>query len=163
MKPTANTRRTAQVNDNNEEFNAAFQHLVGEIFRINGQLLGTADKLARDLDLTPARWQTIAVIKRQPLTVSQISRQLGIRRQSVQPTVNRLRDKGIVDLKPNPGHRRSPLVELTAYGRKVWSQLQIRQQQLAAEFTESLDLSAADLERLTEQLRTLRENAKGNE
>lgn len=143
-----------------EELLTAFQRLVGEIFRINGTLLNVADKRARDLDITPARWQAIAVIQREPATVSEISRRLGIRRQSVQPTVNRMRDQGIVRLKQNPGHRRAPLIELTPFGRKIWDKLLIRQEQLTHQFTQSLPISTDDLDRLTEELRRLRRNAE---
>lgn len=163
MTSAARSNRNEIANIPDGAFLEAFQHLVGEIFRINGQLLATADNLLRDLDLTPARWQTIAVISRQPLTASQISRQLGIKRQSVQPTVNRLKEKGIVRLIPNPGHKRSPLVELTATGQKIWTQLLEKQQQLTSEFTGNSKLTAEDLERLTIQLRTLREHANNQE
>ena len=142
------------------EYLTAFQRLVSEIFRINGTLLSVADRLARDLDITPARWQAIAVIQREPATVSEISRRLGIRRQSVQPTVNRMRDQGIVRLKRNPGHRRAPLVELTPFGQKIWTELLNRQEQLSHIFTRSIDVSAGDLDRLAGELRRLRRNAE---
>ena len=145
------------------DFLAAFQRLVGEVFRLNGQLLASADRLARDLELTPARWQAIAVIQRQPVTVSEISRRLGIKRQSVQPTVNRLRDQGIVHMKRNPGHRRAPLIELTPLGRDIWQHLLTRQQFLTSEFTENLNLTAEDLERLTAELKVLRQHAQNQE
>lgn len=154
--------RTEPSERHDEQFLEAFQHLVGEVFRLNGQLLAAADRLARDLQLTPARWQTIAIIQRQPLTVPQIGRLLGIKRQSVQPTVNRLVDQGILRLKRNPGHRRVPIVELTPYGREIWGHLKHRQQRLTEEFTESLPVTADDLEQLAAALRSLREHAQKN-
>jgi len=145
-----------------DDFHASFQHLVGEIFRINGTLLSVAERLARDLDITPARWQAIGVIQQQPLTASEIGRRLGIKRQSVQPTINRLLEQGLVRAKPNPGHRRAPLIELTAAGRRVWNELLRRQSQLSEEFTAGLKTSQTDLERLADALRELRRNAERN-
>jgi DNA-binding MarR family transcriptional regulator len=156
-------RKISSADERNGDIHAAFQHLVSEVFRLNGQLLASADKLARELDLTPARWQAIAVVQREPVTVSEISRRLGIKRQSVQPTVNRLRDQGIVELKNNPDHRRAPLVELTPLGREIWGQLLARQQQLTMAFTGSLELTALDLERLTTELRALRRHAQNKD
>jgi len=141
-------------------FVGAFQRLVGEIFRLNGQLLATADRLSGDLDISTARWQVIAVIREQPLTVAEISRRLGIRRQSVQPTVNRLRDQGLVRFRPNPRHARSPLAGLTRKGQSVMRELSRRQIRLTGRFTRELGFSVEEIESLTATLRRMREQAR---
>lgn len=148
------------MNHQSDEFHTAFQHLVGEIFRLNGRLLAVADRLGRDLDITPARWQAMGVVQQQPMTVSDIGRRLGIKRQSVQPTVNKLVEQGILRMKSNPNHRRAPLAELTPFGREVWERLLGRQEKLTQEFTSGLHLAPADLERLSNELRALRRNAQ---
>ncbi|MGI9344236.1 MAG: MarR family winged helix-turn-helix transcriptional regulator [Gammaproteobacteria bacterium] len=142
------------------QFVRSFQRFVGEVFRLNGQLLNTADLLSKDLEVSTSRWQTIAVIRNEPLTVSAISRKLGLTRQSVQQTVNRLEKQGLVDFVDNPNHRTSPLVHLTEHGRDVMETLRDRQTRLTAHFTGGLGYTAEEIEQLTEQLRHLREHAE---
>jgi len=51
-----------------------------------------------------------------PKTVSQMARERPVARQHFQRLVNGLRDDGLVELRPNPAHKRSPLVALTDRG-----------------------------------------------
>ena len=146
----------------NEPLDPAFQHLVGEVFRLNGQLLATAEELARPMGVTPAGWQTIAIIRDEALTASEIGRRLGMRRQSAQHNVNRLVRQGLVDLQPNPGHRRAPLAALTPAGRRTMAALYHLQGELAARFTRGLRLNSADLDAVAHTLRHLRETALGD-
>lgn len=145
--------------DDGREFVRAFQRLIGEVFRLNGQLLATGEQLSGDLDISPARWQTIAVLRNEPMTVADIGRRLGLRRQSVQRNVNVLRAQGLVEFRPNPHHRRASLVRLTASGQNMMNLLRDRQVTLTRLFTDSLGLSTADLNELSETLRRLRERA----
>lgn len=87
-------------------------------FRANGLLLAAGDRLAADHGLTSARWQVLGAIAlaQRPLTVPQIARRMGLARQSVHSTVNRLLADGLVELVPNADHRRSQLVRLTELG-----------------------------------------------
>lgn len=139
---------------------AAFQRFIGEVFRLNGQLLATADALAQDIGISPARWQTIAVIRDQAMTVPDIARRLGLRRQSVQHNVNRLLAQGLAELVPNPAHRRASLVRLTAAGQATMDVLYGLQAVLTAQFIGNLGLTAADIEELTGSLRAMREAAR---
>jgi len=145
--------------DDEQEFLRAFQRLIGEVFRLNGQLLATGEQLSGDLDVSPARWQTIAVLRNEPMTVADIGRRLGLRRQSVQRNVNVLRAQGLVEMQPNPRHRRASLVRLTAGGQEMMDILRERQVTLTRLFTESLGLTTADLNDLSKKLRQLREGA----
>lgn len=137
----------------------AFQRLVGEIFRLNGELLAAGERFGADLGVTPARWQAIAVLRSGAVTVPELARRLGLARQSVQRTVNRLVDEGIARLKPNPDHRRSPRVVLTRRGHELMDALDARQARLTGEFVGRLGLSAEALEALAAALRVLREDA----
>jgi DNA-binding MarR family transcriptional regulator len=140
----------------------AFQHLVGEVFRLNGQLLATAEELARPIGVSPAGWQTIATLRGEAMTVSDIARRLGMRRQSVQHNINRLVRQGLVELRPNPGHRRAPLAALTASGRETMAALYRLQGELAGRFTRGLGLTPPDIDALAILLRRLREAAVGD-
>ena len=92
-------------------------------FRANGLLLAAGDLLAANQGLTAARWQVLGAITlaERPLTVPQIARRMGLARQSVHATVNRLVRDGLLDLMPNADHRRSPLVRLTDLGRTTYT------------------------------------------
>lgn len=87
-------------------------------FRANGLLLAAGDRLAAEHGLTSARWQVLGAItlSQQPLTVPQIARRMGLTRQSVHTTVDRLLADGLVELVPNADHRRSQLVRMTELG-----------------------------------------------
>jgi DNA-binding MarR family transcriptional regulator len=88
-------------------------------FRANGLLLAAGDRLAAEHGLTSARWQVLGaiVLAQRPLTVPQIARRMGLTRQTVHTTVNRLVADGLVELAPNADHRRSQLVSVTELGR----------------------------------------------
>src|SRR5271156_2611535 len=96
-----------------------FTELLIEVFRLNGQLLASGDRLTADLGLTSARWQVLGAIDQEVATVSQIARLMGLQRQSVQRLVDILTGDGIVECLPNPSHRRAKLVRVTASGRRI--------------------------------------------
>jgi len=157
-KPAPRTRPSASTVD--DHFVAAFQRLVGEIFRLNGELLRTAEQLAGDLDVTPARWQAIAVIRNQPMTAAQIGRQLGLSRQAIQQTLRPLREQGLIELLPNPDHQRAWLIALSPAGRQVMAVLRERQAVLTGRFTEALGLSVEQIDELRARLQAMREAAE---
>ena len=99
------------------EFLADFQLLFGNIIRINGAFLEVAEKICSDDELiTVPIWRVIAVIRINPMTVPEIAKYLGIKRQSVQSTINQMKRRGLVSLRKNPNHKTSPLVILTKKG-----------------------------------------------
>ncbi len=146
--------------DSEQEFVRAFQRLVGTVFRLNGQLLSTAEKISADLDVSTSRWQAIAAIRKKSLTVSQIARRIGVSRQSARQTVQKLAESGLVELQANPDHRRSQLVGLTASGRATMEILRERQTQLTHSFTDGMNLTVESVDQLAAQLEALREHAR---
>src|SRR6266545_2667657 len=88
----------------------ALTELVLEVFRVNGRLLAAGDRMARPAGQTSARWQVLGAVDREPRTVSQIARMMGLTRQSVQRTADRLHAEGLVAHTDNPAHRRARLV-----------------------------------------------------
>jgi DNA-binding MarR family transcriptional regulator len=96
--------------------------LILSTFRANGLLLDAGDLIGAEHGLTSARWQVlggVALAQRQ-LTVPQIARRMGLTRQSVHATVQRLVRDGLLELMRNTDHRRSPLVALTESGRATY-------------------------------------------
>jgi DNA-binding MarR family transcriptional regulator len=122
--------------------------------RAAGLFLAAGDRLAASEGLTAARWQVLGALALagRRLTVPQIARRMGLTRQAVQATVNRLLGEQLVEAEENPDHRRSPLLRLTALGSTKYELLQRRQ----AAWTKDL---AAGLEHshLTTTARVLQE------
>jgi DNA-binding MarR family transcriptional regulator len=108
----------------------ALTDLIIETFRLNGRLLSAGDALVSSLGLTSARWQVLGAIALSPvpLTISQIARNMGLTRQSVQRLVNEMRRDALLRLKTNPHHRRAMLVEYTARGRSAYEAALERQE-----------------------------------
>lgn len=102
---------------------AVLTDLVLEIFRCNGLLLATGDKLGRPLGLTSARWQVLGAVANEARTVSQIARAMGLTRQSVQRTADRLGAEGMVAFEVNPHHRSAKLVRMSAQGRQRYERI----------------------------------------
>src|SRR5690606_10658343 len=90
----------------------------------NGVLLHWGDQLVAPLGLTSARWQMLGAIALAgtPLTAPQIAEAMGVTRQGAQKQLNRLLEQGLVEARPNPAHRRSPLYVLTPQGLALYRQ-----------------------------------------
>jgi len=141
------------------DFNAAFQHVVSEVFRFRGILLAAGEQAIRDQDISVGCWQAMAVIRHDPMTVAEVSRRLGLARQSVQLSMNRLLKQGLVKTLDNPNHRRASLFKLTASGIEVLQLLRQRQSELTERFTHNLGYSIEDMKILAEHLSKMREQA----
>lgn len=131
----------------------ALTRVILATFRLNEALLQAGGGLVRDLGLSSARWQVLGAIDAGPLPVAQIARDLGRRRQGVQPTVNRLRRQGLVELRENPNHRRAKLVALTPKGRSVLEEINERQEAWVNALAEQL--SVGDLARMASLARDI--------
>ena len=129
--------------------------LVLDVFRVNGLLLAAGDELTAGEGLTAARWQVLGAIAlaREPLTVPRIARRMGLTRQSVQASVNRLVDDGMLASQPNADHARSPLFRLTERGAACYGRLAGTQR----DWVDALvaDVPAAELQTASRVLRTL--------
>ncbi|WP_447968991.1 MarR family winged helix-turn-helix transcriptional regulator [Nitrospira sp. M1] len=95
-----------------------FTQLLFEVFRLYGRFLAEGDKLVQPFGLTTARWKVVSVIAlaKQPVTVPQIGRRIGLSRQNVQRLVDVLEEEGFVVCRENPDHKRAKLVALTEKG-----------------------------------------------
>ncbi len=58
-----------------------------------------------------------------PATVPAIGRMLSMPRQVIQRLVDQAIEQGLVTTRPNPAHRRSPLVDLTDEGRAAFERI----------------------------------------
>lgn len=94
----------------------ALTELVLRVFRLNGLFLAAAEGMAQPAGLTAARWQVLGAVLREPLTVSDAARAMGLTRQSVQRLADALVEDGMAEYVPNPAHRRAKLLRPTAAG-----------------------------------------------
>lgn len=121
-------------------------------FRLNGQFLAIAEKLAAPAGLTAAWWQVLGAVLREPLPVAGIARAMGITRQSVQRIADLLVDKGLAEYRLNPAHRRAKLVAVTEEGRAAVARINPEHAKLAARLQDELGRQrfTAIVEALTE-------------
>ena len=89
---------------------------VMTVFRLNGTILRAAERIARPAGLTPARWQVLGVVLAEPKTISEVARDLGLTRQSVQRVADELVAEGIAVYEENPAHARAKLFRPTEAG-----------------------------------------------
>lgn len=128
-------------------------NLILAVFRVNGLLLAAGDRLTRELRLTSARWQVMGTLDGNALTATQIAREMGLKRQSVQRLVDVLAEEGIVAFEPNPLHRRAKLIRLTELGKHKYEQISQIQARWVNDLSRGLD--PAQLESTIELLRDI--------
>jgi DNA-binding MarR family transcriptional regulator len=123
----------------------AFSLLAILVIRLNGLITAAGDALARPARQTSARWQVLASVEDQPMTVADIARTLGLTRQSVQRVADLLEADGLVREEGNPRHRRASLVTLTPSGRTALRTIQVAQAEWANDL--GAELGARELAR----------------
>jgi DNA-binding MarR family transcriptional regulator len=141
----------------------AATRVILSAFRANGSLLAAGDRLAAAEGLTAARWQVLGAIAlgRRPLTVPQIARRMGLTRQSVHGTVDRLARDGLIELVPNADHQRSRLVRLTEPGERCYAALSERQVEWVSRLSDGLE--PAELQTAARILDTLSTRLQGED
>jgi DNA-binding MarR family transcriptional regulator len=89
-----------------------------------------------------------------PQSVPQLARARPVSRQHIQVLVNELLKDCLVATEENPAHRKSPLLRLTAKGRRQLLAIQEREAKLLARAR--FELAASDIDRATETIRFVR-------
>jgi DNA-binding MarR family transcriptional regulator len=72
-------------------------------------------------------------------TVPEIARAKSVSRQHIQKIVDALASLGHVTARANPGHKRSPLIALTAKGRRLFETMRRREAGIVAALARRLD------------------------
>lgn len=151
-KPNLKRAGVAPVSD---PVASAFSRIVALNLRLRSRLLAAGDALGTDLDMSQALWQVLASVNVEPRTVPQIARRLGLTRQGVQQSANKLVERGLVSLAPNPDHSLASLVTITRSGQKIATELSRRQAGLAARIARNSGLNARQLNEVADQLEQL--------
>jgi DNA-binding MarR family transcriptional regulator len=141
----------------------AWTALTLTLLRLNSEIIADGDRMTKDLRLSSSRWQIIAqmVHSGEMLIVSQLARNMGLQRQTVQLQVDAMVRDGLLVFVENPHHRRSKLVHTTAAGRKAYREA-LRRQVGWANHT-SRDLSAKALMQANATLQTVLERLQAPE
>ncbi|MER9874276.1 MarR family transcriptional regulator [Mesorhizobium sp. M0195] len=132
--------------------------LVLAVFRMNGSFLDAADRLAAPTGLTAARWQVLGAVLKEPKSVADIARDMGLARQSVQRLADILAAEGLAVYADNPAHRRAKLLSITDAGRAAVKNIGTRQHVWANRISEGMDADA--LKASLDLLRTLTERVE---
>lgn len=130
--------------------------LILEVFPLHGDILTAGDGIGAELGLTSALWQVLGALEDAPLTVPQIGRVMGLTRQSVQRSINIMERDGLVELIPNPDHKTSSLVQMSAKGRTTFQKIMHLQVLWSNKLAEGM--KADELKTAIRVLRSLRES-----
>lgn len=108
------------------------------------------ERITKPLGQSSARWQVLGRADAPLQTVSQMARDMGLARQSVQRVANDLRRDGLVTFVELAGDRRTSLVKLTPAGHKVLGEIYARNSEWAERMSERI--SAKEFENAIELL-----------
>lgn len=109
------------------------------VFDMNGLLMRSGDHVTRPIGQSSARWQVLGRVGYKPHTVSQMARDMGHARQSVQRIADVLAEEGMVVYKDNPEDRRAKLLELTDRGAEVLDSIYALDQAWSRNLMKKLD------------------------
>ena len=137
----------------------AFTEIVLEVFKLGGLLVNEGDRIAGEFGITSARWKILGAISiaREPQTVPQIARSMGLTRQAVQRLVDVMQEDGFLYFRPNPGHKRAKLIDLSPLGKATYSKLDEKQVRWANKCSsgltqKELDTTLAALKKISDTI-----------
>jgi DNA-binding MarR family transcriptional regulator len=96
-----------------------------------------------------------------PQTVPQMAKVRSVSRQHIQTLVNSLREDGLVRPIENPAHQRSPLIELSAKGRRFLAEMESRE--IVLQRFLARGIPAENLQIALEVVQTLRSKFESDE
>jgi DNA-binding MarR family transcriptional regulator len=128
--------------------------LIDAIRLAFNQMRSSADAAHADLGITAALRAVLERLARGgPQTVPDMARARNVSRQHIQKIVDGLGEAGLIDMKANPAHKRSPLIVLSAEGRKLFAIIEKREVAILASIGKNLQ--GDNLAAATKTLKTL--------
>ena len=142
---TTSKNKIAALEDLADETRALFHRLQLAVEQIHGResLSGGLRGVLLDLD------------RKSPQTVPQLAGARSVSRQHIQTLVNRLSGDGLVELVPNPAHKRSSLLRLTREGKRTLGAIERREQEVLVGLR--IPVSKKELKSAAGTLRSVRE------
>lgn len=119
--------------------------LVDEISRLHGRLKSVFADSRRAVGLGESEMMVLTAVveaERAP-TVPQIGRSLGHPRQLIQRAANALMADGLIEARPNPDHKRAPLLRATDKGLALKREADVCADAIAASFADMIDQDGA--------------------
>ena len=98
----------------------AYSRLVLAMLRTSARITTAGDELARQFGLSASRWLVMGSIREGGRSVSEIARERGLTRQSVQEIVNDMVRRRLVSLSDSVEDKRVKRVALTESGLKLF-------------------------------------------
>jgi DNA-binding MarR family transcriptional regulator len=139
----------------------AFTDLIRAVLRMNSTVQKSGMHLMRGMGITNARWQMLSELFAldRRVTVSELSRHLGLTRQAVQRLAGDMARDGLVEFAKNPSDARAMHLLLTEAGKARYNEAQECEWQwtnaIAADFdTEQIASAVALLEAITQKIQT---------
>jgi DNA-binding MarR family transcriptional regulator len=126
---------------------AALSALIRETRATAARMTALAESLLEGSGISHSARTTLELIEvTGPQTVPALARRRNTSRQNIQVQIDDLHARGLVDIVPNPGHKRSVLVTLSDAGREQFRAIRAREVEFIARLAtevEGLELRAA--------------------
>ena len=131
--------------------------LAQEVHSAASILASGRSAICKQVGLTPERWRALAAIVRSPyvLSVSDLARRLRLTRQSAHRLALGLARAGWIRYLPNSSDRRLLQLEITASGKRVLDEAELRFTTWLSVMT--YDLSERELRQMVSAVRCVRE------
>jgi len=131
--------------------------LVDAVSRMRGRLRTVFASINEQTDLSDIEMTVLTAVAgaHTPPTVPRIGRSLGHPRQVVQRAANQLAGRGLIAMRPNPDHKRAPLLIATQAGLAVRATAEAVAERISEQLMQSLN--AAAIRNATKLLNTLRQ------
>jgi DNA-binding MarR family transcriptional regulator len=97
------------------------------VFQLEAGFMQAAEAISAPAGLTAARWKVLGAVLREPRTVAEIGRVMGLARQSVQRLADILVTEHLATYMDNPQHKSARLFAPTKPGRAAIARLGERQ------------------------------------
>jgi DNA-binding MarR family transcriptional regulator len=139
----------------------AVTDLIRAVLRMNATVQKSGTRLMRGTGITNTRWQTLSdlVALEKPVTVSELSRYMGLTRQAIQRLADDMVSDGLVEFAENPGDARAMHLLLTKAGKAAYDDALEREWQWTNAIAEDFDAeqithSVALLVAITQKMQT---------
>jgi len=114
--------------------------LVWHTRRLFQQLRETSDELLQGTGINPSQRAVLEFLVRDgSQSVATMAREKQVSRQHVQKVVNTLLQLSLVEPLDNPEHKRSPLIRVTAKGKRLFARISERESALLRAMAKNFD------------------------